>query len=130
LEAISLTDSPSAIPYKIKLIKTGYPEYAFPALAKFRNNDDARKAVIGALTEKRARVAACALRVLSLWKEPIEPEEIAKLAKAEDAILRRAVIEYCESTKSADLSGVITLLANDSDPEIAQTAKRLLAGVR
>lgn len=128
LEAIALADSPAAIPFKIELIKAGYPEYAFPALAKFQNNDAARKAVVAALSEKRSRVAACALLVLSLWKEPIEPQEIAKLAKTEDIILRRAIIEYCESMKSTDLSGVVTLLANDSDPEIAQKAKRLLQG--
>jgi hypothetical protein len=97
VEALSVVRDERVIPHLVKMLKLGFKDEAFEALARFSGNDQARVVVIGLLESDDPAAVVKALDLLKGWKYALEPGTIKVLMKHADPRVGAAVRRYLDA---------------------------------
>lgn len=126
VEALSVTNSPEAIPYLRRIADIGFSDLAFGAIAKFRGNAKAELLLRDIAQTSKPRPATGALLVLRGWKYSLSASDLGQVLSRDDAELKLAAMQYAEEVPSRAYIPAISSYTSDPNPRVAGEAKRVL----
>lgn len=126
-EAFANCWSPLAVPYVAKAVDQGQGWIDLQALAKFRGDAEAEALVLATIRGRKGD-PLWALSVLDEWGYALDSADFDTLmGRSDDLSLRLAALRYAAKVGRKDYLPTIAKFTGNSDPTVAEQAKRVEA---
>jgi hypothetical protein len=121
-QAMSVADTPLAIPYLAKLVKFGLSDFPVIALGKFRGDRDAEEVLLSTLSGKRSENAPAALSVLGGWDYVLPEDAFSRVLTNAAQPGQLAALDYAKKINNLAYLPAVSACAKGGDPYLANQA--------
>jgi hypothetical protein len=124
-QAMSVADTPLAIPYLDKLVKYGLSDFPVVALGKFRGNRKAEEVLLATLGGDRPENAATSLSVLQAWDYVLPVETFSRVLARSNLQISYAALEYAQKINDLAYLPHVSAIAAHADRGLAELAAQV-----